>query len=105
MTIAAEEIRRPVILVRAALSCQDELTAGRTSKFGGVLICKQREFLNCFRRDVNLWSCYSLVVIVNTIDDEVVVPRALATDRASRSNANATRAGNVRGNQRQVINT
>ena len=94
-----------MIFVRAALRGQNELTTGRAGKFGGVLIWKQRELLNGFRRDVNLWSSYALVVIVYTINDEVIIPRSLATDRTSWSNPNAARAGNVRGDQRQIVNT
>ena len=97
------------VLVEAAMQLvgavfQDgvELSARGVPEFGAKLILQQREFLSCLGWNIHQRTGNGLIVVVNALDHEVVVHRALAADRWARSLTHAAIARHAGAQQRQL---
>ncbi len=95
-------VQLAVELVAAALHDGVELAAGGMAVLGLKLILKQCEFGNGFTGHERVRSRDVFSIIVDALDGEVIVPRALTADRRTRTNSDAAGAGDACLQQRHV---
>ena len=95
-------VRATVEGVRSAGDDDVELSAGGVTEFRRELVGQQREFLNGIVRDVDQWSGYRLVVVVDTFNREVVVAGTLTADGRAGAGSDTTAATYAGGKERQI---
>ena len=88
--------------VRSAGDDDVELSASGVTEFRRELVGQQREFLNGIVRDIDQWSGYRLVVVVDTFNREVVVAGTLAADGRASAGSDTTAAAYAGGQERQI---
>ena len=82
-----------------------ELAAGGMSEVGIKLVPNERKVLDRFGRNRDQGSCHSLIVVIHALDHEVVVARALSSDRRTRPKPHCICIGNARIQHGEVQNT
>src|SRR5262249_54992930 len=102
-SILQELVYPAVKIVSAALGHGNKLAARRMAVLGRELILQQREFRHRFGGDIDLRPGNYLVVIVHAIDHEIVIAGALPADRTTGAHTHAAAAGDVGGQQSQVV--
>src|SRR5438105_5003072 len=89
-------------VVRPASYDGVELASGGMAEFGAELVLQQRELRGSFGRNVYQRTGDGLIVVIHSLDHEVVVHRTLAADRGSSPLTHAAVARDTRAQQRQV---
>ena len=102
VTVCEVLVQGAMQLVRAALDDSVELAASGASELCAVLVLKEGEFGNGLVRHVDDPPGNSLVVVIDALHHEIVVPGPLAADRRALAEASASARGDAGSLQREV---
>src|SRR6185312_7750356 len=91
--------------VRAALDRLVELPAGRVSELRRKLILQHSKVLHCIVRHLEQRTGHALTIVVDTLDREVIVSRALAGNRWSGTQPHTTLRSYASVQQRKIDHT
>ncbi len=94
-----------MIIVTPCLGYQLELAASRVSIFSAELVGLQVEFSNRIEDHGRIRACHAQVIVINSVDRKVVVPRTRSTDCAADARGPARLRNSIWSEDRQVQST
>src|ERR1700719_1303261 len=90
--------------IRTALDDGVELPTGRMSEVRSELVLQNREFRHCIVRNRDQRAGNGFVIVVDTLDGEVVISGTLATDAGTGACADSTASCDPCAQERKIQN-
>src|SRR6202166_5408732 len=90
--------------IRATLDDGVELATRRMSEVRSELVLQNREFRHCIVRNRDQRAGHGFVIVVHTLDGEVVISGTLATDARTSACADSAAGGDASAQERSTQN-